>query len=541
MRTELRDSLENLYADSTVGARPCQHLQLDLARGGTAAVHVLVNDAPSGQALRVSVREHGRTIRGAAWFRLIAVPVEENTGLTGFTEGTKTLTVVPYDRVPNAPNPHVVRRAPFRAFDAMAPCDGAVRTDSPTLALRLQIPVPRKSRPGARAFAISVAVGTGQIELELAVRVYRAVIPAIGGDTLPYTNWFSYSNIASSHGLKMWSEPYWKMLGRYAALMAHGRQNAFWIPLDTVFSRTRLGPVLNRERLRRIVQLFTAAGLHYIEGGHVASRTGGKWEAETFDVAFGGRATSPEGNVVLGSICRQLLEEIERNGWRERWIQHATDEPIPSNAVDYRILVGMLRRHMPGFPILDATQDPKLAGSVDFWCPQVQEYQRDREAYEAHRLLGDRVWYYTCCYPGGPWLNRLLDQELLRPALIGWGGALYRLDGFLHWGLNHYREGMDPFTTSVLPNHGGGKNSLPAGDTHIVYPGPDGPWSSLRLEAHREGFEDFELLSQLRKRNPRRAARVIAMAILRFDHYVKDVKRFRAARRALLESLEVAE
>ncbi len=468
------------------------------------------------------------------------MPVEANTGLTGFTESTESLTVVPYDKVPNAPNPHVVRRAPFRAFDAMAPCEGEALADSPTLALRLHIPVSRNANPGERAFVIRVAVGTEKIELELTARIYRAVIPAVGNATIPYTNWFSFENIASRHGLKQWSEPYWAMLGRYADLMVRGRQNAFLIPLRTVFSNTRQGPVLDRERLHRIVTVFTAAGMHYIEGGHVASRTGGKWESETFDVVFGGRATSPAGNIVLGQVCRQLREEIDRHGWRDRWIQHATDEPIPTNAVDYRILVGMVRRHMPGYPILDATQDPKLAGSVDIWCPQVQEYQRDRKAYEAHRLLGDRVWYYTCCFPGGPWLNRLLDQELLRPVLLGWGGALFRLDGFLHWGLNHYRADQDPFAQSVLPNHGGGRHALSAGDTHIVYPGADGPWSSLRLEAHREGFEDFELLKGLQEKNPRLAANVIGKAIRGFDRYVKTAASFRKARRALLAALETA-
>ncbi|MFH1568112.1 MAG: DUF4091 domain-containing protein, partial [Gemmatimonadota bacterium] len=85
-------------------------------------------------------------------------------------------------------------------------------------------------------------------------------------------------------------------------------------------------------------------------------------------------------------------------------------------------------------------------------------------------------------------------------------------------------------------DHGGG-NCLPAGDTHIVYPGPDGPWSSLRLEAQREGLEDYELLRQLRERDPRRATAVTRKAIRAFDQYTKDTRTFRRARRALLEAL----
>lgn len=123
-------------------------------------------------------------------------------------------------------------------------------------------------------------------------------------------------------------------------------------------------------------------------------------------------------------------------------------------------------------------------------------------------------------------------MELLRPALFGWAAALYGLDGFLHWGLNWYTPGQDPFEQSVV-DHGGGTR-LPAGDTHVVYPGAHGPWSSLRLEAQREGFEDYELLRALRRHDEKRATAVIRRAIRAFDDYTTDVRAFRAARRALL-------
>ncbi len=44
MRVEFRDSLEFLYDDSVVGDAPCAAMVLDVARGGIAAAHVLLND-----------------------------------------------------------------------------------------------------------------------------------------------------------------------------------------------------------------------------------------------------------------------------------------------------------------------------------------------------------------------------------------------------------------------------------------------------------------------------------------------------------------
>jgi len=524
MRAELRDSLEFLYPDSQVAERPCQSMSVDVARGGIASLHLLLNNLSTAGSLRLHVRENDRNVKHAQWFRLIDVPVEANTGPVCFIEKD------------GEHNPFVVRRAPFRVYDAMEPVDSDVKIFASTMALRLHIPVPEDIEPGAQKYRLTVQSGQEEHEFSLDVHIHTPVIPRTGRDSLPYTNWFSFDLMAERHNLEPWSEAHWGMIRRYADLMVHGRQNTFWCPLRDIFDATQKPPVLNRERLRRIVQTFTDAGMHYIEGGHPAARTDGDWDATTFELRLTKeRATSIEGNAALAHLARQIMEEIERNNWRDRWFQHVTDEPTEWNATDYRILAGMVRKYMPGLPILDATQDLTIAGTVDIWCPQVQEYQKHRAAFEQQRALGDKIWYYTCCFPGGPWLNRLLDMELLRPALLGWGGALFNLDGFLHWGLNHYRPQQEPFTQSVVKH--GEHNSLPAGDTHIVYPGPDGPWSSLRLEAHREGFEDYELLQQLRERDTQQADEIIHRVIRGFDDYTKDVTTFRAARKALLEAL----
>ncbi|MDP6119300.1 MAG: DUF4091 domain-containing protein [Planctomycetota bacterium] len=522
MRAELRDSLEFLFPDSEVGPKPCCATSLEVARGGTVSVHVLLNGLEKMRTVRARVRCKDKILREARWFRLVDVPVEVNTGPVGFVEKE------------GQENPHVIRRAPYRVYDAMEPVGANIKASSATMAFRLQIPIARDTRPGRREYVIEARCGKEQRSLSLDVTVCRPVIPPTGCDSFPYTNWFSLDLMAERHALEPWSNAHWRMIRRYADLMAHGRQNAFWCPLSNVFKVVRGKPILDRERLRKIVKTFTRAGMHHIEGGHVAGRTGGEWNATTFDIGLTKvPGTSVEGNAVLAGICGQLMEEIERNGWRDRWIQHVADEPTATNAADYRILVGMVRKYMPGIPILDATMDPSLAGSVDIWCPQAQEYQRNRKRFEAQQKLGDQVWFYTCCFPGGPWLNRLLDMELLRPALFGWGAARYDLEGFLHWGLNHYRPEQDPFEQNVV-GHGGG-NCLPAGDTHIIYPGTGGPYSSLRLEAQREGTEDFELFRKLKDRDPKAANPIIRRAFRGFDNYTRNVKTFRSARKQLLE------
>jgi len=521
MRCSLVDSLVWVYPDSELGPSPCARIGLDVARGATAAATILLKDLSPGRSVRLEVR---RGAGGAArFFRLRDVPVEKNTGPVGFTEKE------------GERNEFVARRAPFRVYDAMQPVRASFRAEAGTEAVRVHVPVPADAEPGTQDQVITVAHGRQTCEVVLAVTVHGAILPPVGRESWPVTNWFSYANMATRHGLTPWSEAHWDMIGRYARLMARNRQNTFWFTFGDVFTAGPDGLVLDRERLRRIVKTFTRAGMHFIEGGHFGSRSTGEWTCPTFSVSLTRRlATSVEGYADIAHAAGQLMEEIDRNRWRGRYLQHVTDEPIRENATDYRIFVGMVRRVMPGIPIVDATMDPSLAGSVDIWCPQVQHYQHDRERFESLRALGDRVWFYTCCFPGGPWLNRLLDMELLRPALLGWAAALFRLDGFLHWGLNHYQPQQDPLEMSVIPNWGGGPNCLPAGDTHVVYPGEDGPWSSVRFESQREGLEDLELLRRLPPGKSQAASALLHSVIRGFDDYTKDVTAFRAARRQLL-------
>lgn len=525
MRCSLQDSLAWLYPDSETGSKPRHAIALDVARGGTAVITVLVNEARPGRPIRLALSPAPKVWTA---YRLVDVPVEQNTGLNSFCEKEGQV------------NPHVTRRAPFRVFDAMEPVDAAgFKATAATQAIRIHVPVLRTAKPGVRQMACTVTHGEDHAVLKIRVAIHAAQLPPAGAATFPYTNWFHVDNMASRHGLQPWSEGHWRMIRRYADLMYHGRQNTFLIPLAHIFSRTEHGALeLNRQRLRRWVRTFTDAGLHYIEGGHFGARTGRVWEAPTFSIGLTqSLATRPEGNADIAAIAGQLMEEIDRNDWWDRWIQHVADEPIAANAADYRIFVGMVRKYMPGVPILDATMEESLAGSVDMWCPQVRSYQLNRARFERMQALGDEVWSYTCCCPGGPWLNRLLDMELLRPALIGWASALFKLDGFLHWGLNQYQKQQDPFAASVIPNWGGGSNTLPPGDTHVIYPGASGPWSSVRFEAHREGFEDLELLRLLQARHPARARALMRPVIRGFDDYTKDPAVLRAARRRLLQAV----
>jgi hypothetical protein len=509
----LFDELVPLFPDSdpTSGA---EVFTTATPRGVPAAVHALIGGLPEGAEVRWSCD-------GARAFRLIDVPVEQNTGLDSRTEVWK-----------GVKNPHVIRRAPFRVFEVLEPIGGVTRA----AALRFELEIEADAEPGERELTITLESGEWKQELSWRLIVLPAVVPETSAESPGYTNWFSPSIIAERHGLTIWSEPFWEMLARYAELMERGRQNTFWIRWGDFARLNQEGELeVDRVRLERYVRLFLEHGFTRVEGGHVARRHQGDWGSPRLDLVITGSDVNSEKGraelaTLLGCVKLELPEGIT-------YLQHLTDEPSDSNAESYIELAGEVRRLLPGVRIFEATMSLKLVGAVDCWCPQVQEYQKHRDFFVERQRSGDEVWVYTCLAPGGVWLNRLLDQEHLRQVYLGWSLVRYDLDGFLHWGLNHYRSGVDPFEQSVVPHGEGAPNFLPAGDSHVVYPGVDGPLSGLRFEAHRIGMEDAELLRILKAKDPERAAGIVNRVLRAYDDYETDVGAYRAARLELLGAL----
>jgi hypothetical protein len=171
----------------------------------------------------------------------------------------------------------------------------------------------------------------------------------------------------------------------------------------------------------------------------------------------------------------------------------------------------------------------------------INDFQENEAFFKERQNKGEKVLVYTCLIPGGKWLNRTLDMEKLRQVYFGWGAAHYNTSGYLHWGLNQYKE--DPFEHSVVKHPSpaaSANNYLPAGDTHIVYPGSDKPLSSIRFEAHRIGCEDYELLQALELKNKRKQQRLVKKLFRSYTDYNLDLTTYRSTRKKLLKSLSNA-
>ncbi len=170
----------------------------------------------------------------------------------------------------------------------------------------------------------------------------------------------------------------------------------------------------------------------------------------------------------------------------------------------------------------------EIAGSIDVWVPLPQHFEGDIKFFQERRKAGDEVWFYTCLTPKGEYMNRFLDYPLIKTRLLHWANFKYGLTGYLHWGFNYWHG--DPFKDLQ-------SDWLPPGDSHIVYPGKRGPLSSIRLEALRDGVEDFELLKLLEKKDPKAARRICDAVVRSMTDYALDPAAFRKARMKLIKAL----
>ena len=97
---------------------------------------------------------------------------------------------------------------------------------------------------------------------------------------------------------------------------------------------------------------------------------------------------------------------------------------------------------------------------------------------------------------------------------------------------------MDPFAGTSCPNHTGIGTNFPCGDSFLVYPGTDGPWPGMRMEAARRGAEDAALLALLRCRDEAAHDALVARVFHDNQNYSDDPAVFEAVYEELLHLLE---
>ena len=462
---------------------------------------------------------------------VLDVPVEQNTGLDSRTE-----------RFKGNINPYVIRRAPFRIFEIIKPIKSSMLISKSNFSLiNIKIPIDKNLNLDKHQIDFTIHINDQKFSLKLKIHIHDIIIPELEKSNFFYTNWFNLSKMEEYHQLERWSTDWYIMLDKYAKLMAYGRQNCVKIPGELIYLEDD-EIFLNEERMMSFINVFLKYGFKYFESPHLLDR--GKnddWGnpeliTKLRDVGY----YSDEGKKEIEDITYKIKQFTEKYNLSDKWLQHIADEPTSVNAQCYIDVANQIKNIHPDIQIMEATNTREsLGNSIDIWCPIINDFQENEDFFRSREKLGEKILVYTCLVPGGKWLNRTLDMEKIRQVYFGWGGSKYNTMGYLHWGLNQYKA--NPFEKSVVkhPSPAAGPNNfLPAGDTHIIYPGKNGPLSSLRFESHRIGCEDYEILESLKKINPKKHKLLINKIFKNYTLYSINIKKYNRIKSRILKTLK---
>lgn len=195
----------------------------------------------------------------------------------------------------------------------------------------------------------------------------------------------------------------------------------------------------------------------------------------------------------LETYLKGLVAHLSQNGIdKQHFALYPFDEPggfgwnIVNQYVDFgkavRKVDPAIQIYMDGggeLPMFEA-----MAPVTDIWCPGINMLPEPSPEMKCIRGTGKTLWSYNCSYsygrPIGAYLkNTNIVAEYRIAALFAFR---YDATGIGYWCYNH---GEDPWGRTEF-------------EYMLIYPTTDGPVTSRRWEAVREGIEDYRILNALR-------------------------------------------
>ncbi len=344
-------------------------------------------------------------------------------------------------------------------------------------ALWIDAAIPRDAVPGVYSGMIALTADGQSVPYPVNLRVWNFAMPE--ERHLSVVNWWRFPGLWFDDKFEAFSDEYYQFLGKCCDFLAAHRQTDIQASLGELIQEVKQddGSISHdTSRLERYAATAFAHGIRQLHLHGVGTKSGGH--------------TEPDGRIEAVPASMNLLPALEaviqKHGWQRRIAVNISDEPFIHHEQSYMAVVDQVHAMAPSVRIIEAVESeyfggldiyvPKLS-HLNLWYPRFQEVQRE----------GKELWYYTCCHPLGRYPNRFLDQSLVKARALHWINYLYDLDGYLHWGLNHF-HGDDPYSQEGI------SQGLPLGDRAVAYPGETGYLSSLRFSTMRDGLQDFEYL-----------------------------------------------
>lgn len=487
----LSNSLTRQFPLST--PQPTRILRLVMARGERISFQICCRPADTDRVTEVSAHVDGPDGISARVRRVGCVPVPHHN------------TQIPRDALDGVG--YIPGYVPDPLFDETTATVSPYETQSFWVTLEAG----REMTPGVHQLKASIEVDEERFGMEVLVEISEVVIER--RKDFPVTHWFYADAICDWYGLEPWSDEFWAMCDKYMAEFARLGSDllltpAFTPPLDGVKRPTQLlkierdgdGYKFDWSNVDKWVAMAQKHGIDKFEWPHLFTQWGVEHAVRVYEgYGFDEQLLWPADTGATSDVYRNFLVQylgelkafLEERGLLEKSYFHISDEPHgPEHLENYRKARAMVRDIAPWVKTMDALSEIEYGrqGLTDFPIPKTSMTKQYCDE-------GIATWTYYCCWPRDRNVNRFLDTPLANTRGLGWLCYRFRVMGFLQWGFNYWyecqtRNLIDPFTVT----NGQRYPNWAYGDTFLVYPGENGPISSIRAEVFAESLQDLALL-----------------------------------------------
>jgi hypothetical protein len=248
----------------------------------------------------------------------------------------------------------------------------------------------------------------------------------------------------------------------------------------------------------------------------------------------------------FGRMLEEINAHLVERGWADLFYFYFYDEPTTGDMPAMKARLDAIRKRAPAIRNVltygtTKAGERELLGRVGIWVPNL--HQLDPAFARRRQALGEEVWAYACVgnvfrsYPD----NFRIDWYGAAHRALGWWLFKNGAQGFLYWAVDLWR--VNPWESAA---------TFPwtNGDGALFYPAPDrvsAPYPSIRAHLMREAFEDFDLLTLLRRAYegaavPKEVAELLGAKGIISDSgsFTTDDGAYTRAHARLLELLEAA-
>lgn len=377
--------------------------------------------------------------------------------------------------------------------------------------------IPKQTKPGKYNGQINIAAKDKEpVIYDFTIEVADVTLPNPDDFKFHLNLWMQPDAVAVAHDVEKWSDEHWSLMEKYIGDIASRGQKVInavvaddpwqirmpdgsyraqtYTPYGSLVDWNYDGTSwsFDYEQFDKYVDVSLENGMGpYIHAfgmvmfGHdhlkyTDTRTG---EVVDETVELGGPLWEEAWSAFLSDFEQHLRDK----GWLDQTLLAFDERPLASMQVAF----DLLEEVAPVF------QDKlAVAANSNGLEPHSEEISfnysdtgiASSELIEKRKAEGKITTFYTYYNPHHP--NTNTGSPLVGSRSLPWISAQHNLDGYLRWTYNSWP--MDVFNEPTY--------NYTQGDEYIVYPGEDGPLSSLRWEMFRNGVEDFELIEQLKEK-----------------------------------------